>query len=154
MPLIYRRKMSVVPGGARITVVGQMVHTDESGGLSVAEDRYSRPCKDGKEQTYQRKIFIGPSWEKLNTGWVKEIGELHLQNREAKNWQNNPTPQELEEALSRIVQLGINVDSRHIAIATIRPGGRRLALEPVSSEEFYVRCLNGTAECFLTVMPA
>lgn len=64
---------------SRITVVEQVIWQEEGEQPVSFTTRFSRSV-GSKEQPYSRKLLIGPSWVKLDLGWVEDPGMLLIYN--------------------------------------------------------------------------
>lgn len=85
--------------------VGQL-HYRDINGKAISEDiRFVRELIH-KDEPYRRTIIIGEEWVKIDTAWIQDIGYLLFRNNGGKPFQVVPTQEQMNEAWSRIIQVG------------------------------------------------
>jgi len=77
------------------------------GAAKSTSSRFAREL-ESDEQVYQRTYSVGPDWKPLDLGWLREVGAsmVVVENREGRNLQRVPFPDELLEIAERIVEIG------------------------------------------------
>lgn len=89
----------------RVLVVTRVHHRDTDGKVKFVTSRFGRELQS-KEDIYLRKIVVGEQWVVVDTAWVNPVGYLFIENTGGKPFQVIPTPEQLEEERSRIVEVG------------------------------------------------
>jgi hypothetical protein len=147
--------VSDISNVVRLGVV-ETVYLQRPGGQPVSvESRFSRRLLSD-EQPYLRQFKVGPEWTLLDRGWLTECSCLVLSNEEGRFHQVQPTPEERDAALRKVVEVGVcfNDDMRDLIyrFAVVRPleSGR---FEPADLAAIRIRCLDGPAKVSLTLFP-
>lgn len=141
------------PNVSRITVVENVVwHKLGESPMSI-ETRYERISRDVKGRpTNLDPIVIGPEWTALDlSGWDR-IALLIVANEEGR-FSLRPTPEQLRDAMARIVEVGFADE--------IDGPKKRLWVYPTETERFHFpdpsqvrfRCASGSATIHVSVVP-
>lgn len=88
----------------KLTVTKKVIHRDKDGAHKFSEVRSTRVLSN-QEEPYIRKMTIGETWTKLDFGWIQDVGYLQIHNRGGRPFQVIPTKEQIEEELSRIVDV-------------------------------------------------
>lgn len=91
----------------RLIVNSNLYHRDTSGQTRGNPSRFVRILK-GRDDPYIRRIIVGEQWIPLNTAWIPldQIGYLRIRNEGGKPFNVVPTPEQVEEEESRIIDIG------------------------------------------------
>lgn len=91
----------------KVISVTNLHHRDIDGKVNTTTSRFVRELAS-KCEPYKRTIKLTEQWEELDTAWVKpdNIGYLFLRNDGGRPFQVVPTKEQIEEARSRIVEIG------------------------------------------------
>lgn len=139
-----------IPKG-RLTVVEMVyVQAPDSGPVAI-ESRYG-VWIESDEQTYTRRLTVGPEWQALDLGWLRDkpIALLHLSNEGNGRAFVTPTAEESAALAEQIVE--VTATRQYVPLSYLSPG-ESLRMPPPDSFEWYVRCRNGKAKCVLNLVP-
>lgn len=91
----------------KLISVSNLHHRDKNGKVNTTTSRFVRELSS-KDEPYKRTITLGEQWEELDTAWVdiENIGYLFLRNDGGRPFQVVPTHEQIQEARSRVVELG------------------------------------------------
>lgn len=171
LPLHERIRLQPPKVPARLTVI----RTIQFGGMSrqtTAQELHSQREVISAIQPYGPRfdIEVGEQWQFLDLGWFRgdnkldEVGDVTITNQEGKFTQTIPTPQEKQEALGKVLELGIRGNDGIYGDVDIVP----FALIPASQDGFtlqhhhtifsdpgevMIRCHKGTARYTVCVYP-
>lgn len=150
----------------RITVVETVYHQGVNESPTHYSFRFSRELKSD-EQPYTRRADIGEGWATLDTGWVRNPAVLLL-NLPSPIFQRIPSPEDLIESYTKIVDIGVLVTipdegkrTHHsapipplsvIPFATLLPG-ESMRITPFQEREFMIRCRSGSTKLVVTALP-
>jgi hypothetical protein len=104
-----------------------------------------------EDQPYLRQLLVGPEWERLDTGWVKAPGLIHLRNEEEPA-PTTPTGEPLPGAEPKVVELGVLVNGSYRPVALVHPLFSQ-RVDPPPDQVYGLRCPTGRAQVTLTVLP-
>lgn len=141
---------------ARVTVV-ESVYYQMPGKAAVGPEtaRYTEMI-DTEEFAYSRTVKIYDTWVRLDLGWLegKRCYMLKLQNTTHRPPSTTPSPEELREHESRVLEYGICPVGTYdvIPIGFIKPG-QDARWCPINPERIYVRCKTDKAELSYFVIP-
>lgn len=141
---------------ARLTVV-ESIYYQQSGQQPVQHDcqHYENVYSD--EQPYLRNLKIGSDWQPIDHGWLTSWGLLLVSNEEGKGLLTVPTLEEQEEINSRVLQLGIALDStndiKKVQLLSTIPPGRSMRWYPENLLNLRLRCQHGKARCRISLFP-
>lgn len=155
--------------GSRIVII-RTIQFAERDGQPISQELNSRREVISSMQPYgpRRSIEVGEKWESLDLGWFRldnklhEIGELAITNQEGKFTQIIPTPQEKQEALLKVLELGIKSDfdpsQSPTSFALIPASQDGFTLQhhefiPSDPKQVMIRCRMGIAKYSITVYP-
>lgn len=164
---------------AKVVVVSRVHHRDTDGKVKFVTSRFARELSS-REDCIIRRIVVGEAWVKLDTAWIDPVGYLIIENQGGKPFQVVPTPEQMEEARSRVVELGYptSVIPEHpegrsnrrtqwdkprdiIPLPTepvIEPfweivPGESMQGKPVKDRYIYLRCRNGEVTITYMALP-
>lgn|SRR3990167_2004418 len=133
---------------ARLSVVETVYHQVLGEQPTHISSRYCHNLSTN-EQPYIRRVTVGSSWEKLDTGWLKDrVSWIHIQNEEGRNPTVNPT----EEQRKELESLSILISLEYVSFARISPR-ESLRFQPSSPSELFIRCESSSARCTITAYP-
>jgi hypothetical protein len=91
----------------RLIVTSNLHHRDKEGQVKSSTSKFVR-ILGSKEDAYMRKIIVGEEWVQLETAWIKpeQIGYLRIRNEGGRAFNIQPTPEQVQEEESRIVDVG------------------------------------------------
>lgn len=112
---------------ARLTVVDHL-YFQQFGEEPIAVPFTSSRWLEGDEQPYTRKLKAGPSWEKLDKGWIENPGMLLLCNDAGKKQTVRPTKEEAEYLAKQIIEVGVFSESGIFLFHEAHPGDPPLRL--------------------------
>lgn len=140
-----------LPAG-RITVVEQVYH--QSLGLEPIQytARYMRRI-DSEEQPYQRTTKAGPSFQKLDCGWIKEASLLCIRNEEGKNIHWIPTKEERQRMDKRVLTIAFGADAVCLTAIQVLPG-ESCRFCPTFLDSILIKGVEEGVRYSLTVIPA
>lgn len=133
----------------RITVVENVYHQlgNESPKQPVTTRFYRWLETD--EQVYTRKLKVGEQWQKLDTGWLEEVGLLIVAN-EAEKLQTIPSTQERELAAAKVLELSYGETAENAWF--VYPGESMRGV-PAAPKDLRIRCRSGVTLCTITAFP-
>lgn len=141
----------------RLTVVETIYHQRGEKRPNYVEARYDFEL-GSTEQAYQRELEVGPNWQKLDMGWVKNWSILHIKNEEGARIRKllNKTQQAVEQD-NHTIEVGIKLanedeDGEYQPLWVIPPS-QDCRLQPFDPSLLYIRCRNGKADCTVTLFP-
>lgn len=129
---------------SHITIVDMTYYRAEGEQPIVVSSRFGRDLQT-TEQPYIRRVTITEKWEQLQLGWIQQCGLLILA-VDPPSYKVQPTPEERNEAESKVVEVIWNLDNPQWGIRI--PPGEDARFQPIyriPETEFrlYARCLNG-----------
>lgn len=137
-------------GKALLTVVQSYYHQQEGMQPTQIEARYTRELKTD-EQPYVRHFKVGETWDKLDTGWLTDCSLLIVKNNEGRFTDRIPTPAQLQEALARVVEIGLGIGP--VSPCLLVHPNESHPLHVVSLDEVWLRCANGEARVSVMAFP-
>lgn len=138
----------------RLVVVKTLYHQQPGEDPTAIETRYVRALEDS-EQVYKRTFLVGDEWVRLPSDWLASASCVSVENKEGRFTQVKPSAQEVEEAASRIVDVGVLVEDKShwwLPIIVVRPTQSQ-DWEPVDLKGLYLRCRKGKARVLVTIFP-
>lgn len=137
---------------ARIGVVSLLYHQQPGVDPISIDSRFSR-WLESTEQPYLRKITIKEEWTPLDLGWIGDkVGMLLIKNEEG-HFQIQPTEEQRQEVMARIVELAVESAAGIIVLwGLVRPL-ESIQFEPSNAQYLRLRCRKGQAKITLAVMP-
>lgn len=165
----------------KLIVVSHTYHRDKNGRARDITCRSVRELSN-RDDCIIREMIVGEEWVQLESAWIKDIGYLVIRNNGGKPFQVIPTPEQLQEAQSRIVEIGYRlqlplnslpekkaihstrtmfdppqiiqeITPSYLTLWTIHPNGEPLQGKPSSSVPLYMRCLNGEVTVSMMIVP-
>lgn len=137
----------------RLTVVESVYHQTPDGQPAVTESRYGRWLAS-TEQSYVRRLKVGPGWERLDTGWVTDCSQVVVINYEGAGLRVNPTPAERDAVAALVVQAGVGLPGVGPVACHDVPPGESCRFRPTPGAALYLRCPAGVARVSITAVPA
>lgn len=135
-------------------VVVEMVHFQPIDGQPVShESRFNRRV-DSEEQPYgPRRTRVTDTWTEIDLGWLRgdNVGQLIIQNDEGKGLQTQPSPEEIRDIKSRVIEVSMG-DSG--PLFRIPPGESIRLTSPAPELSLRLRCVNGPARITFIAFPA
>lgn len=141
-----------------ITITENVYHR-ASPGESASGDAFAFVRKlESDDQPYgPRTMKIGEVWQPLSFGWLEDgVGLILLENKEGiKSFiQVRPTPEQLAEALDKIIEIGFCTEDVEPAFpAMLLLPGEPQRLTPALTSKVWLRCRHGEAKCLVTLYP-
>lgn len=139
----------------RLTIVDNVYHHLPDAQPSGIETRWGCVLST-KEQAWIRLFDAACEWTPLSLGWIAECGcsMLIVKNLEAVRWQVKPTAEERDRAMSRIIEIGIQVGTDVVSFARVLPMGQSIQFAPTNPPSLRIRCVgDGPAKCSLFAVP-
>ena len=138
---------------------GSMVPSVEEVQALLKEAEGQRPTTGHNAVPIQRSR-IGEAWVPIETGWLDgQCSMLHIENKEGRFTQVQPTEEQRAEAMARVVEIGTLIDMSPIgqgqvlgAEILVRPL-ESCRFEPTSVSSLRLRCCQGQAKVTITVFP-
>jgi len=100
-----------------------------------------------QDQIYVRRILVGPEWQALDIGWVKEVGFILVENR-PKRFQAMPTEEEQAEVEKKVLSIR-NSEASEWPIAS----GAFFFGKPQDISTVQIRCLSGETQAVVNIFP-
>jgi hypothetical protein len=130
----------------------ETVYHQIAGEQPMSVEVRSRRTLNTDEQPYQRKLTVGPEWQKLDTGWIVNPSVLVVSNEEGTRIFTNPTEDQRTELAAKEVRVGIKMGGSVVAISRIPPG-ESVRNIPVEAGNLWIRCCHGSARVIVTAFP-
>lgn len=102
------------------------------------------------EQPYARQLLLGTEWTRLDHGWVRDPGVLHLRNEEDPPPGSGGGGANADEP-PKVVELGVLVNGGYVAFALVHPLFSQ-RVEPPPGRVYAARCPGGSAQVTLTLL--
>lgn len=131
----------------RITVVETIYHQEFGENPVMVASRYSREL-ESYDQPYERKLVATPTWEPLETGWIKECGLMIIKNREECSRMVIPTEEEKEELAKKMLEVSYGDRDGWLI-----PPGETMKAYPRSLEGLGICSLHGNTKYKLYLYP-
>jgi hypothetical protein len=131
----------------RMVVTEEMVHQGPGRQPKSVSHSFGRQCTTD-EEAYQRIVTVGPEWQALDFGWVKDCGMLSIVNV-APLTNVVLSPEQRAERNSKVVEVA--AETGIPAFARIRVG-ESLRMEPIHNG-LALRCPNGTTKVNILAVP-
>ncbi len=90
---------------SKLIIVSTVHHRDTQGQIQSSNCRISRTL-DSKETTLKRTMIVRNEWVKIDTGWIKDVGYLMVNNLGGQKFNKTPTPEQVAKARAQIIELG------------------------------------------------
>lgn len=142
-------------GKAHIALIITHAHQIPGERATGGTERSGRFLKT-KDQPYgPRRLTVGPEWQPLDTGWVKEPGLILITNEEGlpKHVQVNPTPAEAAAAEARVVEVALRTE-QPVPFARVPFRGECLMFTPIPGREYLLRCVAREAKVVVLCYPS
>lgn len=163
----------------KVVVVSRVHHRDVDGKVKFVTSRFARELTS-VEDCVIRRVVVGEEWVKVDTAWVSPAGYMFIENQGGKPYQVIPTPEQMEEARSRIIELGYVAvpipvlpegrspprtqwdKPREILPITMTPRiepmweivpGESMQGKPTPGRDIYMRCRNGQVTVNIMALP-
>lgn len=149
-----------------LTVVERIVHAGIGVEATSVESMHEIPLRT-REQVYRRQLTVDGGWRPIDLGWVGDrVSLVHLSNREGERFAVTPSPEELAEIESRVIQIGVVVSevgrdatqwdaptSVIVPLFLVRPR-EAIRFAPAGGvDRLRVRCAFGQARATLVAFP-
>lgn len=163
-PNLSRRPTNSSKGpGSTLTIVQNIYHQQEGMQPIHVESRISRKLSSD-EQPYVRQLKVGEIWTPLETGWLGECSILVIKNNEGRFTDKLPTPEQVEEAESKVLEIGFSTRGPSpLNPKSIEPEVIIGALEilpreshpihPIALWSVYIRSRKGETRYSVTIIP-
>lgn len=122
-------------------------HITPDGAESLAANSNRKLASD--EQMYQRRCTATDKWEQLDTGWVKDIALLHVENKEGR-FLINPSEEEREDSDKRVLEISYCPE---VVGGWLIPPRETFRGTP-SGSTLYIRCKHGEAKYLVSAIPS
>lgn len=136
---------------ARLTVVGSIYHQRIDEEAFAVEIRYQRLLSDSSRY-YQDEVRVEREWVEIPLGRVKSPGLIVVENREGLFVLTQPTTEQQEDMVNRVVEVGVWCEGEITPILTIHPTEQQpMSVHP--GADYSIRCRHKGAKCLVTVFP-
>lgn len=129
----------------RILVVESVYFQPANASPVGVESRFGRELISDDEP-YERRQPVGREWAALDSGWLKDSAMAVLSNP-APVWQRIPTPEQLAEAMAKVVEVIFLRPAEHPNCynmappsGVVIPPGESARLRPSSLGSTWLRC--------------
>mgnify|MGYP003626866667 CR=1 FL=1 len=119
--------------GSRLTINEQVYFSQEEKPFLLSH-RFNTRNVNGDEQPYSRRYKVATVWEPLKCGWVTDAAFLWIQNHGAGRLQKQPTEDEVNQRVNRIIELTFSEDPDIL----IHPG-ESIRISPATLEGIQLR---------------
>lgn len=140
------------PEKDRITVQLAM-HYQQFGEEPVSGSAsFSYQIEQSEDPAYQRWHRASEKWKPLETGWVRAVGYVLLENRAGKGLNTNPSPEQLEEFSKQVILVATDDPSQATKVSPLQiMPGHSMMLCPTGP--LFIRCASGDVKFNVTVFP-
>jgi hypothetical protein len=109
------------PQGVNRIVVVENVYHQSAEGLNPTHvyPRYTQFLTTD-EQPYLRHTKVEEEWVALDTGWLKECSLIVIENMEGSFPFFNPTPEQVAEAVKKVIEIGFSSDLEEVQRAMVK----------------------------------
>lgn len=138
----------------KVTVVGTVYYQPARGQPKGVKIAYSLSGVED-EQVYERPVQVGPEWQPVEYGWVKNPGMV-IVSHDKVVLDVKPTKEQREWLEQRVIQLGIlNWAGDRETVAPFQDVylGTSFPSTPPSFPLLRIRCPNGKARVTVYVIP-
>lgn len=138
---------------ARITVVENIYYHVRGESPMLVNSRYVRTMQTTEQAYGPRRVQVGEEWTRLDLGWVKRCGMLHLENVEGRSFAVIPTPSQLQDLMMNgLVEIACSEDTPTTPHFYLPPR-ESMRVVPISATAMWARCRKGTVRLLLTAIP-
>lgn len=92
----------------KLIVIKSVHHRNADGKVESLVVRHTRELAS-EDDPLMRTITVGEQWVKIDTAWIQPIGYFSFRNNGWKPFQVVPTPDQMKEAWSRVIEVGYSV---------------------------------------------
>lgn len=133
----------------KVTVVEQFYYRafDEEAQQITSQFSYSLKTRD--EQVFSKREKVGEAWEPINLGWLDGCSNLIIQNKEGIFKDKNPTEEQVEDALKKILEVR-HKDDKHSWLILPTTSVR---FTPSDSKNLVIKSQFGTTKFTLNAIP-
>lgn len=138
----------------KLLVISTAHYRGSDGKVKSIDCRIGRNI-ESKDDPIIRTVEIGEDWTPLESAWIKDIGYLFLRNDGGIKFNVVPTEEQINEAQSRVVEIGY-----HVCGSTIVPVslwqihvGECFQGKPIAGNDILLRCQHGKTNVTMMIHP-
>jgi len=135
----------------RLTVIDIVYYQLVGEGVEEDECRFERSLPCIEEQPYKRRLKATEEAAPIDPKWVENPSMVRIVNLEGKFLQRHPTPEQLEEAEGKVLELGLLELTEPLFL--IPPGECQRFTPNLPVNQFTIRSQCGIARYILQVYP-
>jgi hypothetical protein len=137
----------------RITINDMVYHQVPHEQPKLVQTKFTRVLNTG-EQVYVRDTEATTRWVHVDIGWVKEIGQIIIRNREDRILYTVPTKEQLAALDKLTLEIGVKPEKADepIPFAMIRPG-ESCRFEPVNDQTLWIRSREEKVKVQINAIP-
>lgn len=134
---------------SRLTVVESIYFQPQNGNPKQVSAGFERKLSS-TEDPYERNLKITTTWQKIDWGWLEDVGTFVISNEEGKRLQKIPTPEEEAAIAACVVEISYSQDSKE---AWLIPPGESMRGFPKIPQSLFIRCQSETVRIKLFAVP-
>lgn len=132
----------------RLTIKQVIYHQQPGEQPTQVERSFSRTLAT-KDQPYSHKVEVNEDPVAMETGWIKDIGTVVIQNEEGFFLQTNPTLEQKEEAAKKVLEVFVVEGSPPLLVFPKED----LRINPADFSKLRIRSQSGISKFTLWLFP-